>query len=82
MIRKTKWLPTSLLVYKSIWLKLVFKLLIKVYNLYLKEFSNYEVYSVNGVNIKWDLWNEHFIEYYEHIIIYINNDKNESKKNI
>ena len=40
-------------------------------DLYLKEFSNYEVYSVNGVNIKWDLWNEHFIEFYSEIVIYI-----------
>ena len=42
-------------------------------DLYLKEFSNYEVYSVNGVNIKWDLWNEHFIEFYSEIVIYIDN---------
>ena len=42
-------------------------------DLYLKEFSNYEIYSVNGVNIKWDLWNEHFIEFYSEIVIYIDN---------
>jgi FkbM family methyltransferase len=42
-------------------------------DLYLKEFSNYEVYSVDGVNIKWDLWNEHFIEFYSEIVIYIDN---------
>ena len=42
-------------------------------DLYLKEFSNYEVHSVNGVNIKWDLWNEHFIEFYSEIVIYIDN---------
>ena len=29
---------------------------------YLKQFPKYEVYSVDGVNIKWDLWNDHFIE--------------------
>ena len=40
---------------------------------YLTEFSNYEIYSVDGVNIKWDLWNEHFIEFYNEIIIYIDN---------
>ena len=41
---------------------------------YLKQFPNYEVYSVDGVNIKWDLWNEHFIEYYDEVIIHINNE--------
>jgi FkbM family methyltransferase len=40
---------------------------------YLSYFHNYEVYSVDGVNIKWDLWNEHFLEYYTEVIIYINN---------
>jgi hypothetical protein len=30
---------------------------------------------VDGVNIKWDLWNDHFIEYYNEIIIYIDNRK-------
>jgi hypothetical protein len=28
---------------------------------------------VDGVDIKWDLWNEHFINYYEQIIVYIDN---------
>jgi hypothetical protein len=28
---------------------------------------------VDGVDIKWDLWNEHFIEYYTEVIIYIDN---------
>lgn len=42
---------------------------------YLKVFTNYEVFSVDGVNIKWDLWNEHFIEFYQEVIIYINNSK-------
>jgi len=40
---------------------------------YLSYFNNYEVYSTDGVNIKWDLWNEHFLEYYTEVIIYINN---------
>ena len=39
----------------------------------LPQFENYEVYSVDGVNIKWDLWNEHFIEYYQEVILYIKN---------
>jgi len=40
---------------------------------YLKLFPNHHVYSLDGVNIKWDLWNEHFIEYYNQVIIHINN---------
>jgi len=40
---------------------------------YLKQFPNYEVYSVDGVNIKWDLWNDNFINYYNEVIIHINN---------
>jgi FkbM family methyltransferase len=40
---------------------------------YLSYFNNYEIYSVDGVNIKWDLWNEHFLEYYTEVIIYIDN---------
>jgi len=46
---------------------------------YLKMFTNYKVYSVDGVNIKWDLWNEHFIEYYNEVIIHIDNRKNGDK---
>jgi FkbM family methyltransferase len=42
-------------------------------NSYLKTFQNFEVYSFDGVNIKWDLWNEHFIEYYKEVTIYIDN---------
>jgi len=39
----------------------------------LPKFENYEVYSYDGVNIKWDLWNEHFIEYYNEVIFYFDN---------
>jgi hypothetical protein len=39
----------------------------------LPKFEKYEVFSVNGYDIKWDLWNEHFIEYYTEVIIYIDN---------
>ncbi len=42
-------------------------------DLYLKKFTNYNVFSVDGVDIKWDLWNDHFIEYYSEVIIYIDN---------
>lgn len=36
-------------------------------------FENYEVFSLDGVDIKWDLWNDHFLEYYREVIIYIRN---------
>jgi len=39
----------------------------------LKYFTKVEVYSVDGVNIKWDLYNEHFTNYYKQVIIYIDN---------
>ena len=39
----------------------------------LSQFQNYEVNSVDGIDIKWDLWNEHFIEYYNQIHLFINN---------
>ena len=40
---------------------------------YLTKFNNYEIYSVDGIDIKWDLWNDHFIEFYNEVIIYIDN---------
>lgn len=39
----------------------------------LPEFSNYKVYSIDGINIEWDLQNEHFIEYYREVMLYIDN---------
>ena len=39
----------------------------------LPNFEKFEVYSVDGIDIKWDLWNDHFIEYYSEVIIYIDN---------
>ena len=41
---------------------------------YLRLFPNHQIYSVDGVDIKWDLWNEHFIEYYNEVIVYIENN--------
>ena len=38
---------------------------------YLKQFPKYEVFSLDGVNIKWDLFNDHFLEYYNEVIIHI-----------
>jgi len=42
---------------------------------YLTQFSNIQVLSMDGVDIKWDLFNDHFIEYYTEVLIYINNEK-------
>jgi autotransporter strand-loop-strand O-heptosyltransferase len=42
---------------------------------YLKKIENHQVFSVDGIDIKWDLWNDHFIEYYSEVIIYIDNRK-------
>tara|TARA_B110000495_G_C22835250_1_gene487204 strand:- start:31 stop:771 length:741 start_codon:yes stop_codon:yes gene_type:complete len=41
---------------------------------YLSQFKNYEVHAYCGKDIKWDLWNEHFIEYYKEISIHISNE--------
>ena len=42
-------------------------------NEFLSKFSQVEVYATDNINIKWDLWNEHFINYYTEVIIYIDN---------
>lgn len=34
-------------------------------------YDNYHIYSVDGIDIKWDLFNEHFITYYNQVIIHI-----------
>jgi autotransporter strand-loop-strand O-heptosyltransferase len=44
-------------------------------DLYLNKLHNFEVFSVDGINIKWDLWNDHFIDFYTEVIIYIDNRK-------
>jgi len=40
---------------------------------FLVRFDKYEVRSVDLVDIKWDLFNEHFIDYYKEVIIFIDN---------
>jgi FkbM family methyltransferase len=42
-------------------------------DVYLKLFPNHQIHAVCGADVKWDLWNDHFIEYYNEIIIYIDN---------
>jgi len=39
----------------------------------LPHFKNYKIFSLDGIDIGWDLWNEHFIEYYTEVIIHIDN---------
>lgn len=45
----------------------------KFRNEILSSFENFNVLSVDGVDIKWDLHNQHFIDYYKQVIIYIDN---------
>jgi FkbM family methyltransferase len=47
---------------------------------YLKQFHTFDVYSWDGVDIKWDLWNDHFIDYYNEITLYIDNRRSEKKE--
>ena len=42
-------------------------------DVYLPMFKKYDVFAVDGTDIKWDLWNEHFLQYYRQIIIHIDN---------
>lgn len=42
---------------------------------FLVKFEKINVFSVDGIDIKWDLFNEHFIEYYTEVIIYIDNSE-------
>ena len=39
----------------------------------LPHFKYYRVFSVDGFDIQWDLWNDHFIDYYTEVIIHIDN---------
>lgn len=40
---------------------------------FLCHFDKVEVFSVDDVDIKWDLYNDHFLEYYSEVILYIDN---------
>ena len=42
---------------------------------YLPRFKDFHIYSIDGINIKWDLYNEHFIDYYNQVLIHIDNRK-------
>jgi FkbM family methyltransferase len=36
-------------------------------------FPNFHVFSLDGVDIKWDLWNEHFLDYYTDVVFHFDN---------
>jgi len=40
---------------------------------YLRLFPNHQVFSINNVDIKGNLWKDEFINYYAEIMIYIDN---------
>jgi autotransporter strand-loop-strand O-heptosyltransferase len=37
----------------------------------INKFKNYNIYSLDGADIKWDLYNDHFLQYYTEVIIHI-----------
>ena len=38
---------------------------------FLPQFKNFEIYSIDNHSIKWDLYNDHFLEHYTQVIIHI-----------
>lgn len=42
-------------------------------DVYLRVFPNHQIYSLDGVDIKWSLWTENFLQYYKQILVYIDN---------
>jgi FkbM family methyltransferase len=42
-------------------------------NKYLGLFKTVRVFSVDGVDIGWDLWNDNFIDYYQQVLFHISN---------
>ena len=44
-------------------------------DVYLPMFKDFHVYSVDGYDIKWDLYNEHFLQYYKQVILHLDNLK-------
>ena len=42
-------------------------------DVYLRVFTNFRVFSFDGVDITWSIWNDDFIPYYKEIMIYIDN---------
>jgi FkbM family methyltransferase len=52
------------------WMKEKFRIFRDVY---LRVFPNFKIYSFDGVDITWSIWNEDFIQYYSEVMIYIDN---------
>ena len=44
-------------------------------NNYLTLIDDYHVFSVDGIDIKWEIWTDRFVEYYSEVYIYIDNRK-------
>jgi FkbM family methyltransferase len=42
-------------------------------DVYLRVFPNFRIFSFDGVDITWSIWNDDFIPYYKEIMIYIDN---------
>lgn len=42
-------------------------------NVYLTQVHDYHVYSIDGVDIKWDIWTDNFIQYYSEVFVHIDN---------
>jgi FkbM family methyltransferase len=42
-------------------------------DVYLRVFDNFHITSIDGVDIKWELWTENFTNYYKQVLIYIDN---------
>ena len=42
-------------------------------DVYLRLFPNFKVYSFDGIDITWSIWDENFIPYYNEVMIYIDN---------
>ena len=47
---------------------------------YLREFPKHEIYSIDYVDMKWALWDDWFIEKYEQINLYIDNQEQPKDK--
>jgi len=42
-------------------------------DVYLRVFPNFRIFSFDGIDITWSIWNDNFIPYYNEIMIYIDN---------
>ena len=44
-------------------------------NTYLIDCEDYRIFSIDGIDIKWDVWSDRFVEYYTEVMVYIDNRK-------